>query len=239
MNPEIGTEISEDAMRQAFRKRQECLEPDQLESRMGLPFNDPQRLATAAHMTTCPRCTAQMALLEDFRHAEPRGLEQGVVRYVAGKLGNAPPAATLPPAAAALRSRTFLGIGAAAAILLAAVSLRGPVVRVPAAAESSETGVYRSAAMRGLAPDGELSAAPAQFRWTGVSGAAAYLLQVMEADRTVVYQHEEKAVEAGMPHEVSALLLRGKPLLWKVTALDGGGQPIQESTILRFHIKDQ
>jgi hypothetical protein len=229
--------MSDEIFQSMFQQRADCPALLDLESNLSLAGNHPHRIAAIQHLEECPRCRAQMALLQDFRSAAPRGIEQGVVQHIVRKMKRTHGQGSVPPAARrSLPTRVFVGIAAAAAVLLVGVTLSEQSFRGRRTETPRGTSVYRSSELHAVAPTGDLSSAPSEFRWTAVSNADSYLLQVMEVDRAVVYQNRLRSTAIPTPPEIAALMKPGKTLLWKVTALDAAGRAIQVSTAERFRM---
>jgi hypothetical protein len=229
--------MNDEAIKTAFERQANCPDLVDLECNLALAEDDPYRVAAIQHLEGCPHCRAQMALLQDFLHAAPKGIERDVMPFIAAKRKTGPAAIEARPASRLpWLSRTFAGIAAAAVLLLVGVSLNMLRFRGPRPAAPPAAGVYRSSDLQAIAPTGNIDTAPAEFRWTAAGHADSYLFQVTEVDRTVVYQSHIRSTAIPVSPEIAALMQPGKALLWKVTALDAEGNPIQESTPERFRI---
>ena len=201
------------------------------------------------HVASCPRCKTELALMEKFESATPGPEEEGTVRWIATRLerrfspDEAARAASRDPwwrrwiTAPALNRA---GFALAAALLVVAVGAglwnrRAPGLVSPSGGEA----VFRSGALTGMSPVGDVDQAPAELRWEPLPAAAAYSVRVMEVDRVELWSAGTHDPRVPLPPAVQARLVPGKPLLWEVTAKDAAGDTLASSGLQRLRLKSK
>jgi hypothetical protein len=191
------------------------------------------------HLESCSYCRNELALLESFTSAEPSTMEAPAVRWIATEVRRRVVEQTreqslwerltgwLPTG-----GPRWVPAGAFAAIVLLIGS--GVYLMRQDRPESGET-VWRSASVAVIRPVGDLTAAPADFAWQGVSGARSYRVRLLEVDRTEVWSADTEATQIAIPPGIAVQLQPGRTLLWQVVA-QGPAGPIAESNLQSFHI---
>jgi hypothetical protein len=148
----------------------------------------------------------------------------------AGRLLRFPRLAGAPAAALAAAAALALALG------LGAYVLRAP--QPPPLPDRPAGGAVRGAAVGGLAPSGELDAAPAAFTWDPVAGADRYRVTLLAADDAVLWQGEVAAPPAPLPAAViplsSAVVYQ-----WRIEALDAGGRTVARSERASFRVRPE
>ena len=130
---------------------------------------------------------------------------------------------------------------AAAAALVLALGLGAYVLRAPQPPPLPDRpagGGVRGAIVTGLAPTGELDAAPAALTWEPVGGAASYRVTLFAADDAVLWRGEAAGPPAPLPGAVmplSSAVVYG----WSVEAIDAGGRPSARSERASFLIRPE
>src|SRR3954465_1467142 len=132
------------------------------------------------------------------------------------------------------------------------VALRRPAVaRRPRRGGRSRLSLERGGARRArrrsrraprgaaLGPGGWRAPPPRRGRWGPVAGAASSSVEVMEVDHAKVWKADVASATVALPDTVTARLVPGKPLLWRVLALDGAGKTIATSQAQRFRVKPE
>ena len=220
----------------------DCPSVEVLASRMDLPAESAERREVDAHVATCAHCRTELALLREFESGTVRPEEKDAVEWITNRLasGGARQQIRQPQdSGSKWWQRLWSPPGFAAALAVAAaliiavnVEWRRPVI------PGEGPDVVRSAPLRAISPLGDLAVPPQEFRWTAVSGAAAYRLTVTEVDRTVVFKDKFTTNSTPVPEQVRKLLQPGKPLLWTVTAEDASGREIATtgSLLIRLQI---
>lgn len=227
-------------LRSALGRTAECL-PVEMLAAMDAPAR--------AHVERCAYCQNELAMLVEFRTATPRPEEVASVAWIQSKLERRSAATpqALPSEGLwasvgswirqAFPSRRWQMVPVAAGVLFLVVGgvyLRqgNEVLRPPAGGEQ----VWRSQQFAGLAPLGDVAAAPAELQWDAVPGAGKYLVRVMEVDRTEIWRAEAAGTRIALPAEVCAQMSAGRSFLWIITARDGAGSTVAETNLQTFHI---
>jgi hypothetical protein len=226
-----------------------CLSPAQLETLL-----QPASAAGAnfQHLQQCPRCQAELAMLRNFEEAKPVEDEGAAAAWIAARLAQQP-VSQLAARSKASQSAGFWArisrvnpfAGRPAGILafaMAAIFVVGGAayfeLRQPQDLDLGHS--QSSSAVRGAltlsAPIGDVSAAPREFRWEPVSGAAKYRVTVSEVDGNQLWQKEIAENRVDVPDAVKLALQPGKTLFWQVTALSGDGKVVNRSSSERFRL---
>jgi len=227
-------------LRSALGRTPECLSIEALEA---------MDAKTRAHVEHCAYCRNELAMLVEFQEATPRPGEAADVAWIQSELEGR--SAITPQAShsgslwvriSAWMSHTFPSRGwqtiAVAASLLFVVAggmyLHQGNDRLsrPAGGEP----VWRSQGFAGVAPLGDVTAAPAELQWEAVPGAGKYIVRVMEVDRTEIWRSEATGTRIPLPPELRAQMTAGRTFLWTVTARNGAGGAVAETGLQTFHI---
>jgi hypothetical protein len=178
-------------------------------------FADELNAAQRAHLDTCARCQAELALFHEIDRDESSPEEDRAAEWIAGELrrrNNVVP----------FRAKSWRALYAVAAALVMVIGagwwmqLREPSIDV-----RDVTGVYRSARLEVIAPVGDLAQAPNELRWTAVPNASRYHVQIVEVDVTPVWSSDTNELRVALPPEVIAQFAPGKSLRWDVRAFRG------------------
>ena len=86
--------------------------------------------------------------------------------------------------------------------------------------------VWRSGRMTVVSPARDVLAAPAEFEWQPVEGAAKYRIQVMEVDRTIIWTAETSATRISTTSNLKQRMTPGRTFTWEVIALNAAGEKI-------------
>jgi hypothetical protein len=208
------------------------------------------------HLTVCPRCQSELAMLKAFESSTPLPDEGAAVAWINSQLkrwldefknpgtehrdaqaGGASPTGWL---ARLFRTGNARWLVPVAAVLVAAVAsvvflqpARQPDLRADA---GSGPAVYRSQEVEIVALPGELPQAPKTLQWKRFAGAANYKVSVMEVDHEALWAAETNDISITIPVSTRGKLLPGKPVLWQVTALDSQGRVLAVSQVQRFSV---
>lgn len=199
-----------DDWQKALAPSPECIEI----SRFGEDLDKSER----AHLEGCVRCQAELALYRELEREESSPEEERAARWIAGELERRfrPSRNVVVP----FRPKRFaLAAAAALLILIGAgtwMQMREPSIDSPIGAP-----VYRGARLDVITPTGELAHAPNEFRWTTVSNATRYHVQIREVDDTIVWSGDTAETHIAVPPAVTAQFAPGKTLLWEVRAFRG------------------
>lgn len=225
----------------------ECLPLEVLEQMTESSSADPK---AAAHLAECAHCQTELSMLKSFEASVPSAEEGAAVAWIAAQLERKQNASqiqqTMVQQKAArgsfwrnmFRMPYLAGAGALAAVLILALSLynggnsNGPSLHNPNGPE-----IYRSDVVKLIAPIGEMAQAPAEFRWEAVKGASSYSIELTDVLGSVLAS--EKLTQTALPltQVMKAQMSPGKPLKWKVTALDAAGKEIAHSNAENFKVK--
>jgi hypothetical protein len=195
------------------------------------------------HVVTCPHCQSEIALLKTFLSAEPAEGEGAAVAWIAAQLAKNQQPAQIQKSAPVIpfwRSMFRLPYMAAAAALFIALGL-GISFFI-----TQESGKQNISHDIGITPyrdtsihlTGEFTQAPEQLSWDAVQGASSYVVEVTEADldHTLVWKGQSNENSITVTPELKAKMKPGKPLDWKVTALDASGKELARGEG-RFRVK--
>ena len=239
----------DDLLKAALGRTGDCPALESLEAAETNP--DVQR-----HLAGCSRCRTELAMLREFRGAEPRAEEMASVEWIASELRRrspelAGPAPVVHPQPASPRDRLRAWTGglfapqrrrtlSLAAVALLVVVAAGVYLRPGANFErpspSGGTAVWRSGEFAAVSPLGDVTEAPSEFRWQTVPGAATYSIQLVEVDRTVVWSADSTRTSIEVPAEIRQKLKPARAFHWQVVARNAGGQNIASTDLQTFHI---
>jgi hypothetical protein len=199
-----------------------------------------------AHLAGCPHCQTELSMLKSFEASVPSADEGAAVAWIAAQLErnqNARNAkqtvARVPFWRAMFRMPYLAGAAALAVVLVLGVSLyrsmnvEGPN-RIGGSVGSS---AVRSGAVHLVSPVGEQAQAPVEFRWEAVPDASSYVVELKDVANQTLASTRSTENRLAVTPEMRANMLPGKPLNWKVTALDASGKPVADSTGGNFKVK--
>jgi hypothetical protein len=225
----------------------ECLPLEMLERMTESSSADPK---AAAHLAECAHCQTELSMLKSFEASVPSAEEGAAVAWIAAQLERKQNASLAQQEMVQqkgirvsfwrnmFRMPYLAGAGALAAVLILAVSLyNGGNSNSPSLHNPNGPEIYRSDVVKLIAPIGEMAQAPAEFRWEAVKGAASYSIELTDVLGSVLAS--EKSTQTALPltSAMKAQMSPGKPLKWKVTALDATGKEIAHSNAENFKVK--
>lgn len=226
---------------EAAAATKECLPLEMLELIMNNTFRDAK---AQAHLAGCAHCQTELAMLRNFEQSTPSANEGAAVAWIAAQLErqqSAPVAqqkvAAVPFWRAMFRMPFLAGAAALAAVLIVGISLYhgnsdGPGKINP----SLGSGQFRGS-IHLVSPIADQSNAPSEFRWDAVQGASSYQVELKDvAGITLATAKSSQNFLPATP-EMKANLVSGKPLKWKVMALDASGKEIANSSTEQFKVK--
>ena len=221
----------------AVSSTEDCLPLEVLERMTESSSAEPK---AAAHLADCPRCQTELSMLKSFESSVPAEGEGAAVAWIAAQLQRKQNAQSVKPVVARVsfwrsmfRVPYLAGAAALAVVLALGVSLHnagnqeGPA-RVGRGSYNHND--FRAGAIHLKSPIGDLNQAPAEFRWEAMNGASSYSIELKDAIGTVLATAQSKQNVLAVTPEMKANMLSGKPLKWKVTALDAAGNEIANST---------
>ena len=202
--------------------------------RIGEPLTDAER----AHVATCARCEAELALFHSFVDDNATAEELAAGSQIAAELHRRLDGAANVTAFAPRQRPLRYGWAAAAAVVLAIGAGFWLETREPALSPADPAGIYRTARLEAIAPAGDLAQAPAELRWKPVASATGYAVEILEVDRTLVWKAETDHDHIVLPAAVVARFAPGKTLLWDVQARRGS-DVLASSGVQRFRVAVQ
>jgi hypothetical protein len=184
-------------------------------------------------------------MLKNFEQSTPSADEGAAVAWIAAQLErrqSAPVAqqkiVRVPFWRTMFRVPYMAGAAALAAVLIFGISLYhgnsdGPGKINPGLGN----GQFRSGSIHLVSPIADQNSAPAEFRWDAVQGASSYKVELQDvAGITLATANSAQNVLSITP-EMKAVMVPGKPLKWKVTAIDATGKEIANSSTEQFEVK--
>ncbi len=88
-----------------------------------------------------------------------------------------------------------------------------------------------------MSPIADQNNAPQEFRWDAVQGANSYSVELKDVAGITLASATSTQNVLPVTPEMKANMLSGKPLKWKVTALDAAGHEIANSSTEQFKVK--
>ena len=79
--------------------------------------------------------------------------------------------------------------------------------------------------------------APAEFHWDAVQGASSYKVELKDVAGITLATANSTQNFLAAGSEMKAVMISGKPLKWKVTALNADGREIANSSTEDFKVK--
>lgn len=232
----MNTPISpdEDAVRNDWRRELTATPACVAIDRLG----DVLSTVEQAHVASCVRCQAELAMFRAFEANEADANEGAAVAWIAHETKRRlQPEGALESARAV---RSWVPKWALLAASLAMVAGTSLLVWTPSPSVSGDTAapVYRASRVDVVEPQGDVPLAPLELRWTAVPGAVDYEVRLFEVDGTELWRTTTDAIGVALPSEVRAAALPAKTLQWTVVARDGQRRAVAESgaTSFRVHV---
>ena len=231
-------------VREALQYKPECLSIEELESLLDGSKAHP-------HLETCPRCRAELAMLRSFESDVPVPGEGAAVAWITAQLEQRAGEIKHPGRAGRAANKTswltqlVAGRGrwlvpATALVVMVVVGyavLHRP--QEPDLRASSGNGpvVYRTQELQVIEPVGEVPSGPETLRWQVFPGASGYQVSVMEIDQTILWHAQTHDQSLTIPVAVRDKMFPGKPLLWRVEAVNSQGRVVASSQVQRFSVQ--
>lgn len=227
---------------EAAAETKECLPLEVLERMVDNTSRDAK---AAAHLAGCAHCQTELAMLKNFEQSTPSADEGAAVAWIAAQLErqqSAPVAqqkvATVPFWRTMFRVPYLAGAAALAAVLIVGISLYhgnsdGPGKINPGIG----SGNFRSGAIHLVSPVADQNSAPDEFRWDAVQGASSYSVELKDVAGITLASAKSTQDVLPVTPELKANMVSGKPLKWKVTAMNADGKEIANSSTEQFKIK--
>lgn len=216
---------------------EECLPLEVLER---MTENSTADAKASAHLAECPHCQTELSLLKNFEASVPSANEGAAVAWIVAQLERKQNKQVAKPAVARVsfwrsmfRVPYMAGAAALAVVLALGISLHHSsnhdgISSIGSGSIGSSD--FRAGGIHFLSPVGELNQTPSEFRWEAFTGASSYTIELRDAIGTVLASTQTKKNVLIITPEIKAKMTEGKPLNWKVTALDASGKEIANST---------
>lgn len=227
---------------QAASATPECLPLEVLEQMIeGAPANT----KAVAHLNTCAHCQTELSMLKSFESSVPSPNEGAAVAWIATQLQRQQVSSSAKqPVGRVSFWQSFFRlpylVGAATLAIVASlgVSLYHSAHSgyPPKINDGGSIGVYRGG-LHLLAPMGDLDQAPQTLRWEAYPGASSYTVELTDVTKTLLASATSTQTTLTVTPEMKTSMHPGKPLFWKVTALNASGKAIADSTGGHFKIK--
>jgi hypothetical protein len=211
-----------------------CIELERLEGAL----TDAER----AHVNSCPRCQTELALLNRFLSSTPAQDEGAAVQWIVSEVRRRRATGLDDRRDVRAVNGLFGRLGwrslglAAAALLVVIVGYVANDREPPLRDEPSSTVGYRTEQLMVISPVGDVAVAPSELTWAAVPGAARYDVEVLQVDRTRLWQGSSSAPRVALPASVIAQFVPGKGVIWEVTAVNASGVSIAVSGAQRFRV---
>jgi hypothetical protein len=227
---------------EAAAETKECLPLEVLERMMENPSTDAK---AATHLAGCAHCQTELAMLKSFEQSAPSANEGAAVAWIAAQLErqqNASVAqqkiARVPFWRTMFRVPYLAGAAALAAVLILGVSLYNRDSDGPGKLNSGiGSGQFRSGAIHLVSPVSDMPQAPTEFRWDAIQDASIYTVELKDVAGITLASAKSTQNVLPVTPEMKANMISGKPLKWKVTALDAAGNEIANSSTEQFKVK--
>jgi hypothetical protein len=231
--------INSQAWRDSVSATKDCLPLQVLES-LAAGSSDS---AASQHLSGCPHCQAELAMLKSFESSVPSKNEGAAAAWIAAQLERKQNSSSAKAGVPRPFWRNFFRVpylaGALALVLAAGLGISLYVSdREPRSPLNNPgTEIMRSGSVRLTSPSGDLARPAQEFHWEAYPGAKKYRVEVLEVDGNVLWSGQSDQTSIATPPELQAKMLPGKTLQWKVTALDDSGKPIASSSQERFLVR--
>ena len=193
--------------------------------------------ADREHLDGCPRCQAELALMEASDSPESPD-ERADIRWVTEQLRAGQRANRTAPSPAKrpwLSVPRLLPIAATLAFaVLIGYSVWDPEPKLRPVGRGQQ--VYRAGGLEGLTPSGDLAQAPGTLGWSPYPGAVRYDVSISEVDGTSLWRTSSEGPRVELPSSLKARFLPGKTILWQVTAKDASGAALADSGTQQFRV---
>ena len=207
------------------------------------------------HLAGCSHCRTELATLREFESAEPHADELASVKWIQSELlrrepqyVSAAPSTSSNHASLWDRLRLWgrelflparrmqLSLAAASVLLVAASGVYLHRSGEPPLSAPSGQPVWRSGQFAAISPAGDVTEAPAEFRWEAVAGAAEYEIEVTGVDGAVVWSAESRETRIETPESIRRSFEPGRTLRWSVAARNTAHEKIASTDSQIVHI---
>ena len=225
----------------ALAATNECLSLEELSRHVDRSLPGEENSRMSSHLSSCPRCQTELAMLQEFEQATPRPDEAAEVSFITAELkrrsgGRMGGLVTRKIFAGRRIGTAAMALAAMLLLIAGGLYLRSEKEPVLVSDGSSGQTVFRSQAITLLEPKGDLEHSPTELRWQPVPGAVRYSVKLMEVDRAVLWESSSEQTMLLLPPTVREKIIAGKTLLWEVTAIEVGGKAVATSPVERFRV---
>jgi hypothetical protein len=227
---------------EAAAETKDCLPLEALERMID---NNSRDAKAAAHLAGCAHCQTELAMLKNFEQSRPSADEGAAVAWIAAQLERQQNAPAAKQKVARVRFwRTIFrvpymaGAAALALVLVLGISLHNRNSDGPGKINPGlGNGQFRSGAIHLVSPIADQNSAPQEFRWDAVQGASSYSVELKDVAGITLATAKSTQNVLPVTPEMRADMVSGKPLKWKVTALDAAGSEISNSSMESFKVR--
>ena len=227
---------------EAAAETKDCLPLETLEQLMD---NSSRDARAQAHLSGCAHCQTELAMLKNFEQSTPSADEGAAVAWIAAQLErrqNAPAAqqkvARVPFWRAMFRVPVMAGAAALAAVLIVGISLYHGGSDEPGRLNPNVgNSPFRTGAVHLVSPIADQPGAPAEFHWDAVQGASSYTVELKDVAGITLATAKSSQNILPVTPEMKANMISGKPLKWKVTAMNADGKEIANSSMEQFKVR--
>jgi hypothetical protein len=226
---------------QAASATEDCLPLETLEK---LAENASADARAAAHLESCAHCQTELAMLKSFEEATPSAEEGAAVAWIAAQLERKQTApaqqtrvALVPFWRTLFRVPYMAGAAAMIAVLALGISLYNSNAGGGGGLKPPVIGDNYRGGLKLLSPIGDVTQTPTEFRWEAAPGAASYKVELTDVIGKSLASVNSTQPQLAATPEMTAAMHAGTPVNWKVTAYDGSGKMIAESSGGNFKIK--
>ena len=222
---------------QAVSATYDCLPIEVLEQIMENKSSDPK---AAAHLASCPHCQTELSMLKSFETSTPSADEGAAVAWIAAQLQRKQNATSAKPATARVsfwrtmfRVPYLAGAAALAVVLALGISMHNAGNQAhPGKVGSGSYGIgeFRTGAIHLQTPVGDISEAPSELRWDIYPGATSYSVELKDSIGVLITSAKTTQNFLTLTPQMKANMVSGKPMKWKVTALDENGKEMANSS---------
>ena len=234
-------------LRQALSASPECPTLDELAAYLDTEAQAAPRGHMESHLSSCPRCLTEIALLKDFE-TMPRPEERADIEWVEQGLRQRLSGAARAVASErepwwrrfwSVPSTRVLALGFGCLLVVVGIAVETRRSSTPDVRTGIGDGQLRSTSVVLVEPVGDLSSAPKEMKWQAASGVARYHVRLLEVDRHEIWSGDSSSTSIRLPGAASDRFRPGKTLLWQVSGYDAAGKEIASSDFQSVRVQIQ
>lgn len=234
----------EDLLSRAYSRSDECPPPEAFLSQELASREPADRERILRHAASCARCAAEAELARAFERDPSEDLSADDVEHVVERLASTrpqPAIASVKPFPgrdrSARRSHWLAPLAAAAVVVLvAAVVTRWAEEPAPELPRPTESTAMRGATISILGPRGDLPQRPRTLAWRPVPDAAAYRVELLAVDDSLLWGITYGESPATLPPARELDLRPRVRYRWRVEARDAEGRSLGRSELTAFRV---